>query len=279
MLALLRQGLADGGGLICITHDLELASGLGGEILVMRGGTVVERGPAGRLLSDPQHPYTRALIAANPAHWPRPVPRPAGAAILRAEGLALSRGGRRLFSDLNLTLAPGEVVGIEGPSGCGKSSLGNVLLGLLAPDRGTVWRDPAAPRFGWQKIWQDPPAAFPPRLALGQGLKDLARRHRIDPAQIPPLLDRLNLRPALLERTPAEVSGGELQRLAILRALLLDPVMLFADEPTSRLDPVTQAEAVRLLADLARAEGLALLFVSHDRALLAAICDRILTLR
>lgn len=276
VLALLRRGL-EGGGLLTITHDLTLAAGLGGEILVMQGGTVVERGPAERVLTAPEHPYTRALIAADPAHWPRPDPMPETAPLLRAEGFTVARDGRSLFAPLDFTLSPGQILAVAGPSGCGKSSLGNALLGLL-PHQGRLWRDPALPKLAFQKLWQDPPAAFPARITLAEGLDDLLARHRIDRVRVAPLLDRLKLSPDLLARRPGAVSGGELQRIALLRALLLDPAVLFADEPTSRLDPVTQALTIRLMVEIGRESGMAMVIVSHDHALLEAISDRVIRL-
>lgn len=276
VLALLRQGLAEG-GLLTITHDLTLAAGLGGEILVMQGGSVVERGPAARVFAAPEHPYTRALLAADPAHWPARKPAAPAADLLRAARLTVTRNGRRLFQPMDFTLSRGQILGISGPSGCGKSSLGNALLGLL-PHQGDLWRDPAIPRLRFQKLWQDPPAAFPARITLAQGLEDLILRHGIAPARIAPLLNRLNLSADILDRLPSAVSGGELQRIALLRALLLDPVMLFADEPTSRLDPVTQAETIRLMTEIAEERHMAIVLVSHDQSLLRATCDRVITL-
>ncbi len=277
VLALLNRGLENGGGLLTITHDIALAEGLGGDILVMQGGTVVERGPAAKVLNEPEHPYTRALIDANPARWPRRAPASLGSPLIWAEGLTVSRGGRQLFAPLHFTLSRGQVLGISGPSGCGKSSLGNALLGLL-PHQGRMRRDIAIPKLGFQKLWQDPPAAFPAKITLGQGLDDLIALHKLDRDRIPPLLDRLKLTPDLLQRRPGAVSGGELQRIALLRALLLDPVFLFADEPTSRLDPVTQAETIRLMAEVATEHGMAMMIVSHDRPLLQAISDQVLEL-
>jgi peptide/nickel transport system ATP-binding protein len=277
VLALLKRGLEGGGGLLTITHDLTLAAGLGGEILVMQGGTVVERGPAARVLTAPRHPYTRALVDSDPARWPRRAAVPPATPLIRAEGLTVARDGRQLFAPVSFALSPGQVLGVAGPSGCGKSSLGNALLGLL-PHQGRLWRDPAAPKLGFQKLWQDPPAAFPPRITLAQGLEDLVALHRIDRARIPPLMERLKLTPDLLTRPPGGVSGGELQRIALMRALLLDPVFLFADEPTSRLDPVTQALTIRLMVDLARETGMAMVVVSHDCPLLEAISDRVIRL-
>lgn len=277
VLALLRKGLEDG-GLLTITHDLTLAAGLGGEILVMQGGTVVERGPAARVLAAPDHPYTRALVAADPAQWPRRTSAIRAGRVMTATGMTVARGGRPLFRPVDFTLADGEILGISGPSGCGKSSLGNAVLGLL-PHQGLLERSPATPRLGFQKLWQDPPAAFPARITLHQGLEDLIARHRIDRGRIAPLLDRLKLSQGLLNRLPSSVSGGELQRIALMRALLLDPVLLFADEPTSRLDPVTQAETIRLMAAIAAERGMAIMLVSHDSALLRAICDRVIALQ
>ncbi|MBB3386583.1 MULTISPECIES: ATP-binding cassette domain-containing protein [unclassified Rhizobium] len=278
VLALLRRGIADGGGLLTITHDLQLAAGLGGEILVMQGGDVVERGPAERILSQPEHPYTQALVASDPTKWPRRLAPTESSPLIRAQQLQVSRNGRRLFAPVSFDLSAGQILGVFGPSGCGKSSLGNALLGLL-PHTGSLWRDPAAPKLAYQKLWQDPPAAFPARITLGQGLDDLIRLHKIDRARIPPLLDRLKLSPDLLGRFPNSVSGGELQRIALLRALLLDPVFLFADEPTSRLDPVTQAQTIRLMVDIATERGLAIMVVSHDEALLSAISDAVIRLQ
>ena len=276
MLALLRRGL-DAGGLLTITHDLALAKGLGGEILVMQGGTVVERGSAEQVLTAPVHPYTRALIAADPANWPSRAPAAEGPVLIEAKGLTVFRAGRQIFKPVDFTICRGQVLGVFGPSGCGKSSLGNAILGLL-PYRGHLWRDPGVPKIRFQKLWQEPPAAFPRHLQLGQGLEELTTLHRIDRSRIEPLMDRLGLGPELLPRLPSEVSGGELQRVALLRALLLDPAFLFADEPTSRLDPVTQSETVQLLTGIAQELHTAVVIVSHDRALLEKTSHKMLFL-
>jgi len=263
-----------GGALLTITHDLELADMLGGEIIVLRNGKIVERGPAKRVLSQPAADYTAELFAAEPRHWTTP-PAPApGAPILTATGLAVSRGGKTLFSGLDITLREGEVVGLCGPSGVGKSSLGDTLLGLVAPDAGQITRGAGLAPIRFQKLWQDPPAAFARHQRVGRGLHDLMALHGVERDRLPPLLERLRLDPDLLDRLPDEVSGGELQRLAIVRALLLDPVLLFADEPSSRLDPLTQREVIGLLTDLARTRRFALLLVSHNPDLIAQATDR-----
>ena len=278
VIELLMREVAEGGALLTITHDLALARRMGGDLAVVLKGRVIEQGPAEQVLSNPQHDYTRRLIAADPASWPEGRPRASqGQPVLEAEGLAVSRGGRLLFDGLNLTLRPGEILGVTGPSGCGKSTLGDVLLGLARPERGSLRRGDAAPeRF--QKLYQDPPSAFPRHVRLGRALDDLIRLHRLDAARIPALMERLRIAPVLLTRRPTEVSGGELQRLALLRVLLLDPVFLFADEPSSRLDLITQAEVTALLAETARETGMALLIVSHDAELIRKTADRTLEL-
>ncbi|TCM76570.1 ABC transporter ATP-binding protein [Rhodovulum steppense] len=272
--ALLLAALTRSGGLLVITHDLALARRIGGRLMVLRDGAVVETGATSAVLSAPQAAYTRDLIAADPESWSRRVaPSEAGQAVLEARNLTLSRGGQRLVDGLTLELRAGRILGITGPSGCGKSSLGDALLGLLTPERGHITRARGLAPTAFQKLWQDPVAAFPRTRRLGQTLRDVARLHAAPPERIGGLLERLRLDSALLSRRPAAVSGGELQRLALLRAMLANPRFIFADEPTSRLDPITQREVIGLLADLARTDGLAIALVSHDPVLIDRVCD------
>lgn len=189
-------------------------------------------------------------------------------------GLGKARGGQRLFSGQNLAVHPGEIIGITGPSGCGKSTFGDILLGLLSPDEGKVRRGEGQPAIKFQKLYQDPPSAFPQRITLRRAILDLVKLHGLDAQRIEPLMARLRLAPELLDRLPTEVSGGELQRFALLRALLLDPIFLFADEPTSRLDLITQQETIELLVELARERNCAVLIVSHDTELIRKVSDR-----
>lgn len=280
VVALLKEAMDGGGALLTITHDVEVARQLGGQVMILRNGDCVEAGPADQVLAEPVSDYGRRLLAADPARWTPPEHRGMTSAnpVLKASSLAKARGGQQLFSGLSLSLSPGEIVGVTGPSGCGKSTLGDVLLGLAHPDQGQVIRAPGIARHRFQKLYQDPPAAFAPHWPMRTLLEDLIRHHRLDAARIPPLMDRLGLAGELLDRYPAAVSGGELQRFAILRALLLDPVLLFADEPTSRLDPITQQETISLLIELARERNCAVLLVSHDDALIRHSCDRRLLL-
>lgn len=276
VIALLMREVQASGTVLTITHDLALARQMGGDLAVMLEGRIVEAGEAADVLASPSHDYTRRLIAAEPDNWAQRASAVPGDTdpILIASGLKKARGGKLLFAGQDLSLRPGEIVGITGPSGSGKSSLGDVLLGLLTPDAGEVIRLPQASAIRYQKLYQDPPSAFPQKITLGEAIADLIRLHRLDGGRVGPLMERLRLSPVLLTRLPTEVSGGELQRFALLRVLLLDPVFLLADEPTSRLDLITQQETIGLLTELARERNCAVLLVSHDAALIEKTCDR-----
>ncbi|MNH23533.1 Nickel import ATP-binding protein NikE [compost metagenome] len=187
-------------------------------------------------------------------------------------------GEQRLFEDLDVQLAQGERLAIMAPSGAGKSTLGNVLLGLQRPLRGQVLRRDGIVPHRWQKLYQDPVQAFASRVRLGTLFDDLLRRHRLPRQRLTDYLGRLGLGEDLLMRLPGQVSGGELQRLSLIRALLLRPVLLFADEPTSRLDPLSQQQTMACLLEELGEIGCALLLVTHDEALADKVGDRCLRL-
>ncbi len=260
----LRSVLTGGRTLVTITHDVYVARALGGTVAVMLDGVFVEQGPAEVLLVAPQHEYTRRLLAAEPSAWPaRPAPT-SGAPLLSASGLTKRYGAHTLFAALDVEVCAGQRLAVVGPSGSGKTTLGDVLVGVTRPDAGTVRRRPGIPPTRFQKLYQDPPAAFPPRVTLRQAIDDLVARHRLDTQDVTRLMARLKLDPTLLGRRPDQVSGGELQRFALLRILLLSPAFIFADEPTSRLDPITQQETIDLLVEHAAERECALLLVTHD---------------
>lgn len=270
---LLLAHVEDGGLLLTITHDLRLARRLGGEVRVMREACVVESGPAEDVLERPGHDYSRRLVAAEPSRWERRWPCVAGGEeVLTARGLTKAYGGQRLFAGLDLTVRAGERWALTGPSGVGKTTLGDVLLGLTRADSGTVLRGPSAGPGRLQKLYQDPTLSFPRRVAIGRSLHDVARRHgALD--RVGPLLDRVGLPAALLERRPGQVSGGELQRVAVVRAMLPRPVLLLADEATSRLDLITQQTTVEVLVDQLVEDGCGLLLVTHDEPLAGALTE------
>ena len=272
-------------GLMVITHDMALAHQIGGRLMVVRRGQVIEQGATRDVLAAPTHAYTRRLVNAAPQAWPEAAFKPAadsasrdgkaaGETIIRAENLTIARGDTTLLRDVELSVKSGEIIGVQGASGCGKSSLGDALLGLLPPHSGRVVQH--AERLEYQKLYQDPVATFPPRRTLGRLLKDLSARHGLDDSQLPQLMEQLSLAPELLSRLPGQVSGGELQRFALLRLMLIKPRFVFADEPTSRLDPLVQQEVIACMVKMVREQGTALVLVSHDAALLRKVADRVL---
>lgn len=287
---LLKSLVREGRALVAITHDLALARSLGGTVAVMKDGRIVESGPAARVFSEPTHLYTRAWLAADPSTW-------AGCRrcfdmddlVLAAHGLRFGYPGRpALFDALDLHVPRGGVMALTGPSGCGKTTLGNVLLGIQAPAAGEVtwagadpFRDPAALRRlrrRYQKLHQDPVSVFVPHRTVGRQLADLGQ---VIPGfditvVLPPLLERLKLAPALLGRYPGEISGGEAQRLALTRVLLMEPSLIVADEPTSRLDPLVQKEVIGLLRGLVDERGMGMVLISHDLALARATADEVI---
>jgi peptide/nickel transport system ATP-binding protein len=287
--ALLRRHLDGDRYLLTVTHDLDLARALGGHILIMKDAGLVERGQAATVLTAPDHAYSRRLLAAEPRNWACGWARPqaptaalpradTGTPLVAAENVTKSFGGNRLFENLSVTIRPGERVALTGPSGSGKTTLGNILSRLRRPDHGHVRHAAELSGGRLQKLYQDPALSFPVHARLRDALGDVLRRHRIPAANLDRLMSTVNLPGGLLERRPDQVSGGELQRLAVIRAMLMHPTLIFADEPTSRLDLVTQEQTVGALMDQAGRLGTALLLVTHDRSLAGAIADRTLDL-
>ncbi|MFN3984562.1 MAG: ABC transporter ATP-binding protein [Rhodocyclaceae bacterium] len=273
IIALLRRFLEEGGALLTITHDVAVARALGGRVAVMQGGAMVEAGEAHAVLTSPAHAYTRALLEAEPSRWPDRPAADIGETLLDGRGLGKRFGERRLFSGLDVTVRAGGRMALQGASGAGKTTLGNLLLGLLSPDEGRVTRKPGLASIRLQKLYQDPAAAFAPRITLRQSLQDVLTLHRLPWSRLESLLQALRLSPALLARLPSAVSGGELQRIALARVLLIAPAVIFADEPTSRLDPITQRQTMDLLVDSAAERGSALVLVTHDPDLAAKVAD------
>ena len=279
MVVLFRGVLASGGCLLTITHDLQVAHALGGQVIVLRHGVAVEQGDIGTVMAAPAHAFTRQLIAADPARW-LPFVQPAvGEPVVQASGISKAYGAQQLFAPMDLEVRSGERIAVQGPSGTGKSTLGNVLLGLLAPDSGRVERSARLRPHALQKLYQDPVGSFAPHISLAQSLRDAARLHRCDWKAVQRRLAQLRVPEDLLARKPEQVSGGELQRIALARVLPAQPALLFADEPTSRLDPITQQEAIETLLSATQETGAALMLVTHDAHLAAAVATRTLRLQ
>ncbi|MFL1454929.1 ABC transporter ATP-binding protein [Marinobacter sp. GN3S48] len=267
------------GALLTITHDVEVAKQIGGQLMVVKEGQIVEQGRCETVLSSPQHTFTRELMAADPSQWPdRPAQQIDQSPVIEARGLSVGHGKRALLQDLSLTVHAGEVIGVVGDSGCGKSTLGDTLLGLRAPLAGQVTRLKQTPAHRWQKLYQDPTAAVSQAVTLRVLLQDVVAKYRVSSGVVKSWMTRLALTDELLDRKADGVSGGELQRFCILRAMILDPVFLFADEPTSRLDPMTARDVTHWLVNIARETQCAVMLVSHHPELIEKSCDRVISL-
>nr|WP_245214983.1 ABC transporter ATP-binding protein [Pararoseomonas indoligenes] len=293
-----RRGTA----VLFITHDFGVVAEIADRVAVMQHGRVVESGEAEAVLNRPEHPYTRALIAAvPPLHAALRAPMPADTPpALRIEDLSktyrrsgwFGRKGRetRAVADVTLTLPRGGTLGIVGESGSGKSTLARCVMRLLQPEAGHVrlgetdllalrpaeWRRETR-RI--QMVFQDPYASLNPRrrvgdlVAQGPVLHGVPRAEAMERAR--ELFELVGLRADALERFPHEFSGGQRQRIGLARALALRPEVLVADEAVSALDVSVQAQVLRLLAELQQRLGLSLLFITHDLRVAAQICDRI----
>lgn len=278
---MLSQVAKLGGCLLTITHDIEVANRLSGDndlVMVMKQGKLLEQGQAKFVLQNPQSNYAKQLINANPATWQKTDTPPANQPLLTLSDVAITRGKKELFCGLNLTLHQGQTVGLIGDSGIGKSSLGDAICALIKPSKGNItWHQQPA-RHQVLKLYQDPPSAFAQNIKLGTLINDVIKRHKLDKSQIAPLMEALQLHPDLLQRTSDNVSGGELQRIAIMRALMMKPMLLFADEVTNRLDPITQKNTLDLLTSACRSQHCTLIMVSHDHDLTRYYCDTVVDL-
>ena len=193
-------------------------------------------------------------------------------------------------SDVSISVPKGSIFGIVGESGCGKSTLGRSLLRLETITGGKVYfqgrditdlsgKDLLPLRRDMQMIFQNPYASFNPKQKIGSALREVAKVHKI-PAneaeeKIKHLLQEINLPEDTLNRIPSEMSGGQLQRLAIARALLLDPAFIVADEPVSALDVSVQAQILNLMMDLREKFSLTMLFISHEMTVVRHLCDQV----
>ncbi|MGQ0564681.1 MAG: ATP-binding cassette domain-containing protein [Gemmobacter sp.] len=295
-----RLRAAHGLAMLYITHDLPLLASIADRIGVMHRGGLVELGPTAALFARPTDAYTRALIAAVRDPDASPPPRPAPAApLLTAEGLTLGyrRGPAWLRAptvvgrDITLTLAPDETLALIGESGKGKSTTARAICGLTPPLDGSVTfegrhlaghlrqRDGADLRQV-QSIFQNPDASPNPRRTVAQSLaRPLATFFGITGAdarnRVAAALAEVDLPPEHLDRTPAELSGGQRQRVAIARALLAEPKVLLCDEVLSALDVSVQARIIALLQKVRAERRMAMLFISHDLAVVRGLADRV----
>jgi len=298
LLGRLREEI--GLSLILISHDLAVVGGNVDDVLVLKDGEEVERGPVREVLSAPQHDYTKALLAAIPrldADLPEHTIPASAEPLLRVSDLSVTFSGRRGATEtravdgVSLELLEGESLGIVGESGSGKSTLGRSIVRLQKPTSGRIefagrdlasWRGRALRehRKDLQLVFQDPASSLNPRRTIGDsiaeplivhGEKDRTKLR----AAVDELLERVDLDRSLYHRYPHQLSGGQRQRAAIARALILRPRLVVCDEPVSALDVTTQAQVVRLLRELRAEFELTLVFIAHDLAVVRQVSDRI----
>ncbi|MFZ4302007.1 ABC transporter ATP-binding protein [Streptomyces cinereoruber] len=289
-----------GTALLLVTHDVGVAAESVDEVLVMRDGREVERGPVAGLLGAPSEPYTRKLLSAVPRlDGPVRAPSEEGEVLLEAVGLRreFGRGGRAVTAvdDVSLTVRAGETLGVVGESGSGKTTLGRMLVRLLDPTGGRLRyggaeigalseRELRPYRRELQMVFQDPVASLNPRRSVGESIADPLRtagerdEKRIRD-RVRELLDRVGLDPDRYEAYPHEFSGGQRQRVGIARALAAEPRLIVCDEPVSALDVTTQAQVTALLAELQAELGLGLVFIAHDLAVVRQVSDRVAVMR
>ncbi|QKV70671.1 MULTISPECIES: dipeptide ABC transporter ATP-binding protein [Streptomyces] len=307
-----ERGLA----LLLVTHDLAVASQRADELIVLRGGRVVESGPTDRVIGAPRHPYTRQLVTSLPGRLPRTARPAAGTdagtdaapaagtgdgppVVLAARGLAKSYPGARgsgpvaAVRGVDLTLRRGRTLAVVGESGAGKTTLLRLLTGLERPDAGTVLLDGTPVGTGRrarvaftrrvQLVHQNPAGSLNPALTIGRIIAEPLAAHRIGTARhraerARALLEAVGLPAGFAAQRPARLSGGQAQRVAIARALALDPEVLVLDEPVSALDQAVQLALLELLDGLQRRLGIALLLVTHDLGVVRATADEVLVL-
>lgn len=298
-----RKGMS----VMFITHDFGVVAEIADQVVVMEKGHVVEQGCAEKVLSTPEHPYTRRLIAAVPhlrSEDRAPVQTASDTPLLEVRDLVKTyRSGSRLFRtervvpavrEVSFTVTPGRTLGVVGESGSGKSSLGRLLIKLMDTDSGQILfegRDIAALAEGdfrslrpkIQMIFQDPFASLNPRMTIGTILTVGPMAHGMSAAearkQARELLQLVGLDEGAYERYPHEFSGGQRQRVGIARALMFKPKLLVADEAVSALDVSIQAQILELLDRIQRETGVAMIFITHDLRVASQICDEIVVMQ
>ena len=301
-----------GMAVLMITHDLNLVRRFADRVAVMENGVIVEHGAVASVFAHPQHAYTQRLIDSRPVRDVEQVPADTSQPpLLTAEGLRVAYpvplGGVRgwfrkgefvAVQGASFSVAPGQTVGVIGESGSGKSTLALATLGLLPfagelTVAGDSWHRSAgadkAMRRRVQVVFQDPYSSLSPRMTVeeivGEGLRvhepALSAQQRGE--RVRQALAEVGLTdqqfPGLLARYPHEFSGGQRQRLAVARALIVSPQLLVLDEPTSALDVTIQKQVLQLLQGLQRERGLSYLLITHDVDVIRAMAHEVMVMK
>ena len=306
ILELLEKLQAERGmSMLFITHDLGIVRRFADRTCVMQGGRIVEHGATEALFANPQHDYTRHLLSAEPKGR-APAPRPDAEVVARGENIRvwfpIRRGFLRKTVDhvkavdgIDITLRAGQTVGVVGESGSGKTTLGLALTRLISSTGaitfrgnridGNNFRQMRPLRREMQVVFQDPFGSLSPRMSVAEIVAEGLRIHQPGLSaeerdrKVSAALAETGLDPETRHRYPHEFYGGQRQRIAIARALVLEPRFIMLDEPTSALDMSVQAQVVDLLRELQQRHDLAYMFISHDLKVVRALANEVIVMR
>lgn len=296
-----RLGMA----MLFITHDLGIVRKIADRVCVMKDGKIVEENAVAEIFKSPQHPYTKALLAAEP-HPHALQPNPTGEIVLKTDDLKvwfpIKRGVTRktvgyikAVDGVSVEVRKGETLGVVGESGSGKTTLGLAILRLISSDGPIVFmgkplqelrfKEMRPHRRNMQIVFQDPYGSLSPRMSVSDIIQEgmwihmpHIPRHECEKHVIKALED-VGLDPETRFRYPHEFSGGQRQRIAVARAIVLEPTFVVLDEPTSALDMLIQAQMVDLLCALQKRHDLTYMFISHDLRVVAAMSSSLMVMK
>ena len=296
-----RAGMA----MLFITHDLGIVHKIADRVCVMKEGQIVEQGPVARVYEAPEHPYTKALLEAQPKPDPAPL-KPHAPLVVETTDLKVwfpvkrgvlrkTVGHIKAVDGVSIAVRKGETLGIVGESGSGKTTLGLAILRLISSDgpvvfmghqlQGLKFKQMRPFRRNMQVVFQDPYGSLSPRMSVSDIVEEGLWVHhpKLTPEQreqrVVQALNDVGLDPETRFRYPHEFSGGQRQRIAVARAVVLEPTFIMLDEPTSALDMLIQSQIVDLLRDLQKRRDLTYLFISHDLRVVAALASRVVVMR